>query len=327
MKVLFIYRHPDMGFSIGKVFKPIEEELKKYCEVNTLYMPVPNYSLMGLWKNIRYACKVVKSGHYDIIHITGAEHYLLPFMHGQRTVVTVHDLGFYTNHKKGIRAFGKYLLWIKTIGLANRVTFISYKSLMESLQFLNLSAGQATVIFNAVGNEYQFKEHFLNTSCPIILQVGTKPNKNLEKTIMALKGLHYYMKIIGPINQQQLELLEKYHVTYSNMINLTNEQVLTEYENCDIVNFPSLYEGFGMPIIEGQAIGRAVVTSNLSPMREIAGEGAVLVNPNNINSIRTGYMNVFDNYEAIVRNGLKNVERFRPSVIAEKYFTVYNELI
>ena len=47
MRILFIYRNPAMGFSIGKVFKPIEEEMKKYAEVDSIELPVANYSLKG----------------------------------------------------------------------------------------------------------------------------------------------------------------------------------------------------------------------------------------------------------------------------------------
>ena len=55
MRILYIYRHPDMGFSIGRVFWPIEEDMNNYAEVDNVYLPVPNYSMKGLWKNIRAA--------------------------------------------------------------------------------------------------------------------------------------------------------------------------------------------------------------------------------------------------------------------------------
>ena len=94
MRILYIYRHPDMGFSIGKVFKPIEEEMKKYAEVDSVYMPCSNYKPMSLWKNIRAARKTVSQKRYDIIHITGAEHYMIHFLPKDKPVVMVHDLGF-----------------------------------------------------------------------------------------------------------------------------------------------------------------------------------------------------------------------------------------
>ena len=91
MKVLFVYRNPNLGYSIGKVFKPIEEEMRKYAEVDCVYLPAANYKPVGFVKNIRAARAAVTKKHYDIVHITGAEHYLLPFLRKERTVMTVHD--------------------------------------------------------------------------------------------------------------------------------------------------------------------------------------------------------------------------------------------
>lgn len=82
MKILFIYRHPSMGFSIGKVFRPIEEEMKKYAEVDSIYMPTSQYSLNSIWQNIKTTRKAINSKKYDIVHITGTEHYLIPFLLG-----------------------------------------------------------------------------------------------------------------------------------------------------------------------------------------------------------------------------------------------------
>ena len=50
MRILYIYRHPDMGFSIGKVFKQIEDEMKRYAEVDSIYLPCSNYQSKSLWK-------------------------------------------------------------------------------------------------------------------------------------------------------------------------------------------------------------------------------------------------------------------------------------
>jgi glycosyltransferase involved in cell wall biosynthesis len=82
-----------------------------------------------------------------------------------------------------------------------------------------------------------------------------------------------------------------------------------------------------MPIIEGQAIGRPVVTSNLSPMREIAGEAAVLVNPNDVSSIRDGFVKAKENYDSLVSRGLENVKKYRIEAVANKYLQSYNSLL
>ena len=94
-----------------EVFKPIEEEMGKYNNVDSIELPCSDYSLKSLWYNIKAARNAVKKEKYDIVHITGSEHYLLPFLRKYNTVVTVHDLGFYTNKKLGLRTIPKYLFW------------------------------------------------------------------------------------------------------------------------------------------------------------------------------------------------------------------------
>lgn len=73
-----------MGYSIGKVFKPIEMEMRRYAEVESLYLPVPNYSPKGLWKNIKAAKAAIIEKEYDLVHITGTENYLIPFINGTK---------------------------------------------------------------------------------------------------------------------------------------------------------------------------------------------------------------------------------------------------
>lgn len=326
MNVLYIYRHPDMGYSIGKVFRPIEEKMKKHADVDSIYMPIPNYSLKGLWENIRYTLKHCKKNKYDVIHITGTEHYLLPFLRNKKTVITVHDLGFYTNNKLNIRNILKYSLWIKTLSLASHVTFISEKSKNEALRLVSLKEGKYSVIMNPVGKEFTAQLKDINKSCPTILHIGTGSHKNIESTAIALKGFPCKLRIVGKLTDKQKFVLNLYNINYECVSNLTDEEILQEYINCDAVNFPSLYEGFGMPIIEGQSIGRPVLTSNLSPMKEVAADAAVLVDPTCPKSIRKGYETLLKDSEKYTEKGFENIKRFALSQISKEYFEIYNKI-
>mgnify|MGYP002515466190 CR=1 FL=1 len=327
MKVLYIYRNSKMGFSIGKVFKPIEQEMQKYCDVDSIELPCSNYNPQSMWRNILFARKALKKKHYDIVHVTGAEHYLLPFLRKERTVVTVHDLGFFTNHKFGLRAIKKYFLWIRTLPLANYVTFISEKSEKEALRLVRLKDGKHSTVLNPVGGEFISYPKTINTGCPVILHVGTKENKNLESTAIALKGFPCKIRIVGNLTEGQKLALKLYGIDYEQVSNLTNEEILQEYINCDYVNFPSLYEGFGMPIIEGQAIGRPVLTSNLSPMKEVAGNAAILVDPTKPEDIRRGYEAMKQQAEELVESGFENVKRFALAKITQQYLEVYKRVV
>lgn len=327
MKILYIYRNPKMGFSIGKVFKPIEEEMRKYAEVDSVELPCANYSLRSMYRNINAAQMAVAKKHYDIVHITGAEHYLLPFLRKQNTVVTVHDLGFFTNHKFGLRAIKKYFLWIKTLPLASYATFISEKSEQEALGLVNLKQGRHSTVLNPVGKEFTPYPKQINTEQPVILHVGTKENKNLESTVIALKGFSCKLRIVGDLTEGQKTALDIYHIQYECVSNLTDEEILQEYIHCDYVNFPSLYEGFGMPIIEGQAIGRPVLTSNISPMKEVAGDAAIIVDPTKPEDILRGYEQMKGEADGLVQRGYENVKRFALGKITLQFFDIYNKIL
>ncbi len=325
MRILYIYRSMESGHSIRRVFQPIESRMRDFAEVDSIFLPSPYASLPALYKNIRYAMSYVKKHDYDVVHITGDVYYLTYFLRKYKVVTTVHDLGFYTTvPKKSLRSFLLHCLWIKPLRFSSIVTFISEKSRSEALALEELD--NTVVIPNAVYDSYQYVPKQLNDKCPIILHLGTKSNKNLVNTIKALSGIECHLRIIGKIDSTIEELLKSYNVNYSNASNLSDDEILDEYKKCDIVSFPSLYEGFGMPIIEGQAVGRPVVTSNLSPMREIAGEAAVLVNPNDVVSIREGFIKAKEQYDNLVLQGLENVKKYRTETIANKYLQCYNSI-
>lgn len=327
MKVLYIYRNSCLGYSIGKVFHSIEREMKKTYDVESLYLPETGAMPWQLYRNIKAAVLKANSKDYDVIHITGSEHYLIPFLYKKhKTVITVHDLGFYTNTHKTIRTYLLYLLWIKTLSQAHKITCISEKTKHEVEHFVNFKPKQIETVMNPIDDSFVYSKHRLK-KVPVILHIGTKENKNLEGTIFALRNFPHQLRIVGKLTEMQKKQLEFYHTDYSCVNNLTDEQLLQEYKNCDIVNFPSFYEGFGMPIIEGQAIGRPVVTSSISPMKEVAGNGAVLVDPASSESILQGYNEVMKRYDELVKRGRKNAERFSLDKIAQQYRKVYKELL
>lgn len=327
MTLLYIYRNPSMGFSIGKVFKPIEKAMKSFVEVDAIYLPASDYSLIGLWKNINAVVKTLKKKKYSIVHITGGDNYLLPFLRKNTVVVTVHDLGFYTNHKTTIRGKWAFLTRILPLKMADKITFISDKSLQEAENLIHFRKGQCVIINNAIDPNFAYKAKNIDVKNPVILHIGTGANKNLIRSIEALKGVNCHLRIIGRLSENQIMQLKASKIVYSNVYNLSDEEMLKEYESCDIVNFPSCYEGFGMPIIEGQSIGRVIITSDIPPMNEIAGKGAVFVNPYNIKSMHEGYIEAMRNPVQYINSGLENVKRFALQDIVNHFYSLYCKVL
>ena len=100
-------------------------------------------------------------------------------------------------------------------------------------------------------------------------------------------------------------------------------------QTCDVIMCVSIYEGFGMPIVGGQAVGRPVVTSNISSMPEVGGKGACYVNPFSVESIRKGVDRVLSDsaYRGeLVSRGRENCKRFSAESICRQYMDVYERV-
>jgi glycosyltransferase involved in cell wall biosynthesis len=74
---------------------------------------------------------------------------------------------------------------------------------------------------------------------------------------------HFKLIVVGKMTDKQKGLATKYQLDIENLVHVPYEKILDAYKRCDILCFPSFYEGFGLPIIEAQAIGRPVITSNV----------------------------------------------------------------
>ena len=314
MKILLVYRNHSIGYSIHRVFTVVQAELEKYIEVDTLELPAKQYNLSGFKQNICAVKDTVRKGNYDIVHITGQDHYLIPYIRKTKVVVTVHDLGFFTNHLKTFKALMKYFLWVLPIRFADFVTCISDKSQKECLKWVGGIRNKCAVIHNPYSPDFKFTPKELSKS-PRILHIGTGSHKNLQNTIPALKDIPCHLRIIGKLPEKILTQLLQFNIDYSNDHSLTDEEIVQEYMNCDIVNLPSFYEGFGMPII------------NIAPMSEVGGDAAVYVDPASPQSILEGYLYAFDHYNTIVEKGRENVIRFSVENIAKQYLKVYQILI
>ena len=122
---------------------------------------------------------------------------------------------------------------------------------------------------------------------PRLLQIGTTENKNVERVAEAIAGLKCELVVIGRLSDGQRAALECNAVRFENRFDLGREQLVEEYQSCDLLVFVSTYEGFGLPIVEANAVGRPVVTSDLESMSEVAGGSACLVDPFDAMSIRS----------------------------------------
>ena len=169
-----------------------------------------------------------------------------------------------------------------------------------------------------------------NQEKPRILHIGMAPNKNFERHVKAIADIRCQFHIIGKLHEEHKELLDLYEVDWKSEYNITDQDMRRAYIESDILLFASTLEGFGMPVIEAQTIGRPVITSNISSMPEVAGEGACLVDPFDVASIRDGILKVINNKkyrDDLIQNGYENISRFKADVVAKQYESLYDKIV
>ncbi len=297
-------------------------DLQKGISVRSAYMPYYSSSIFEILKNISFAKKIKA----DVYHITGDVHYLALAFPASKTVLTIHDSIFIRENRGLKRMFFKWIFLKMPVKKCRFVTTISEKSKEEIIGFTGCDPAKVIVIPNPVNEAIYFKEKNFNALNPSLLFIGSTPNKNLDRIIEAISGISCTLEIIGRIPDEHLSLLTKHKIRYNQRLNLSEKEMAVQYAASDIIIFPSLYEGFGLPILEGQRAGRAVLTSNISPMKEVAGEGSCLVDPHDVESIRYAVKKIIGEpayRDQIIQKGFDNIRKYDNQQIADQYLKLY----
>lgn len=325
-KILYIERKFWEFVSIEKVFRQIAENLsKEKFEYSFQQMPFGN-GFADVVRNLMF----FRKRKANIYHITGHIHYIALILPRNRTVLTIHDLGF-LHTRKGLRRYVlKKLLLDLPVKKLKYITAISEATKKEIIKFTNCEEEKIRLIENPLRELKATEKKTFDAKCPTILQIGTSPNKNLSNLIKALNGISCKLNIIGKLDENLTKELENNRTKFKNLYDLSDEEMEEEYRQADIVAFCSTYEGFGLPIIEAQAMQKPVITSNISPMREVSGGAAFLANPSDYSNIREGIIKIIEQTryrEQIIENGIENVKRFSPVNIVGLYENLYQEML
>ncbi|NOR80232.1 MAG: glycosyltransferase [Methyloprofundus sp.] len=326
MRVVHFQRKPGVRhFSIERLFEDIRHSIAKDIEVDTC---INKYLSTGFFNRVYDTCRAMRR-QGDINHITGDVHFLSFLMQRSRTVLTIHDC-VTLERLSGLRYWVYFFFWYwLPVRRSAVVTVISQSTKKELDKHLNTSRLSIEIIPNCVSTEFQPSAKPFNTHCPNILQIGTSENKNLLRITKALAGIPCTLVIVGELSENQRNSLQNNKINFINHIGIDREQLVKLYQQSDIVMFASLYEGFGLPILEANAIGRPVITSNIYSMPGVAGNAACYVNPYQVKEINTAVKRIINDsaYRTLlIENGFQNVENYRPEVIAEKYAQLYRKL-
>lgn len=322
---MFVRKPVRGAFSVERVFDSVRQHLPTDISCQT---HVCSRESLGLWSRLWITVEA-SARQAQVNHVTGDVQFLTTLMRRRRTVLTVLDL-VTVERLRGFRRWLFFLLWFRIpIARSRVVTTISAYTRDHLLRELGSTKADVRVVHCQLFEGYVAAPRAFNASRPVILMVGLADNKNFFRTVEALTGIDCELRIIGQLGDRHLKALAASGLPYTNGFRLSDAQVREEYVKCDMLVFASTAEGFGLPILEAQAIGRPVVTGNVTSMPEVAGDAAELVDPFDVGSIRAGVLRVIQDERhrtELIARGFENVKRFSPQSIADQYAAIYREV-
>jgi glycosyltransferase involved in cell wall biosynthesis len=273
--------------------------------------------------------------------------------------VTVHDvLDFMYRAENGggaRRALHRYCTQL-VLNNAARILAVSQFTKKDIQRLFKIPDAKVEVVYNAIDERFreghateadrEFIAERYQTNYPFILYAGRiSPHKNVIRIIEAFSALKTELEKDGKLPDLKLIIIGdevsrhpdlrrtvikggvQNDVRFLGFVPI--EVLRTFYDVAKVFVFPSLYEGFGLPPLEAMAHGTPVVTSNTSSLPEVVGNGAVLVNPENVFEIMRALHRVLVDQplrEKMKRRSLEQSKRFSWESSARRVLQVYREI-
>jgi len=307
----------------------------------------PGYSLAEL---TRFAFRLFRD-RLDLFHAT---HYVLPPLKS-RAVVTIHDIihllypQFLPNRAALIYA---RVMIRRALVRADRIITVSYNSKRDLVDYFGIAPSRVEVIYNGVSPQFRpdvpeedrrrVAEKYGLTRPYLLFLGGEKPHKNAQNVVRAFAearrrrpDLPHALVLAGPkpANTARIDALIA-ALDVGRWIGrpgrIAEEDLPGLFAGADVLLYPTLYEGFGLPVVEAMACGTPVLTSSTSALQEIAGGYAYLVDPLDVDAIARGI--VLLTTDAKVRSdfvelGRKRARDFSWDKAAERTLEVYADAL
>lgn len=272
------------------------------------------------------------------------------------TVVTIHDvipLVYSKHYPVGIKGSWNNFLQKRALKNISAIITDSQVSKKDIVKYLGVAEKKVQVvplapashfqrikdskILDEVKNKYHLPEEFA------LYTGNVNWNKNLLNLTEAALRAGIDLVLIGKsfeekenLDHPEMRSFKNFLDQYSgnpkvHILGFVQDEDLVAITNlATVLLLPSLVEGFGLPILEAQLCGVPVITSNISSMPEVAGQGALLVDPNSVESIAQAIIEIKDNKKAreyLIKEGLNNIQRFSWDNTAQETIKVYDKIL
>jgi glycosyltransferase involved in cell wall biosynthesis len=254
----------------------------------------------------------------DLVHSTtfrGAPRMRVP------VVLTVHDLAVLSypeTFPRWHRLYGKTALR-RTLRAADAVVAVSEFSKGETVSLAGVPPDRIHVIPNGV--DEIFAPEGLAAAGEYVLTVATlEPRKNLGRAVEAARLAGVELRVVGARGWGGVEVPGW-------VGEVPDAELAALYRGARCVLYPSLYEGFGLPVLEAMACGTPVVTSRDTAMEEVAGGAAVLVDPLDVSALADALAQAHARRDELVPRGLERARQFTWGRAADAVEALWRELV
>ncbi len=277
---------------------------------------------------------------FDIYHQTHYDPYAFKYLSKTtRTITTIHDMNFYV-----IPEYYPKRIYLKkqmetSIKKVDKIITISNNSKRDLCNYLDVPENKVSVIYHGVDlKKFQSEKSDKNYKEQYILFVGARNKyknfKNLLEAFTILRRQYSQIKLYcagpSPTKAENELIFSKKIIDSVRFIQATERELVSLYKNALFFVFPSLYEGFGLPILEAMAANCPIVLSNTGSFPEIADNAGLYFNPYSIDDIYTQMKCVIENSalrEKLKYNASIRVKDFTWERCVKQHLEVYNSLL
>jgi glycosyltransferase involved in cell wall biosynthesis len=238
-------------------------------------------------------------------------------------VVTVHDLAVFRHPEAFNRWTRSYSPRVvpRVLAAARRIIAVSEFTKRELVELLRVPDEKVRVVPNGVDSEFTREGPAANGD--YVLAVGTlEPRKNLASLVEAARRNDVELRVVGARGWGGVEVGGN-GVRWLGEV--SDADLARLYRGAACLAYPSVYEGFGIPVLEAMACGTPVVTSRGTAMEEVADGAAVLVDPSDPAELAAGIERAASERDSLVARGLERARSFRWDAVADATVAVYRE--
>ena len=287
------------------------------------------------WARLVAMARHARASRPDLLHSM----YFAPYLAHVPQVVTVHDISYEIHPEffsRTERLRGRALIR-DSARRARIVVTVSETSRRDLIEIYGLAEERVVAIHNGVGHQYVEvppREPEAIGDRPVrLLALGTlQPRKNLLRLLAAVRDVArkrpVQLRVVGPDGYQAGAIRDALDgIAYVEVLGFISEGGLVdEYVRADMLVYPSIYEGFGLPVVEAMACGTPVVTSTGGSLPEVAGNAALIIDPLDVGAIADAILRVADDAalrQRLAAAGRERARAFSWAASAERHVEAY----